>query len=1308
MKHPAVIIVNGDLRLSANQATWEAQAQVEQAVSNALIGRGATLWIRSKAPVVVRAVLAAIAVAVLALPVCAQLYDGSLTGVVTDPSGAVIAGAQVTLTDIGKQYKHTTVSDAQGRYLLRSLPPSSYRLSVEAAGFQTYSQDRIKVDVKENVTVDAHLNLGTAASTVQVTATAPQLDAQDATTGQEVNQVYISNLPSLSRELMDYTYLTPGVNPGAGNSYGSFSWTEYGTNWFTSNGSRAATTDVLVDGVSSTGYSGTPGIQLQIYHPSPDAVQEFKVEQNNFSAEIGYTGSTVINEVTKSGTNKLHGSVYEFDRNSALDGNNWFNPNKTPTPGIRYNDFGATVGGPIIKNKTFFFADYEGNRIRSDTGEITAGVPSQAERNGDFGELCGYQGGTFNSAGLCSASSGAGQIWDPYSGVYNSNDGGADRSAFIPFNNLATYTSPGNPNLPAGYQLPAVPGNLIDPVAKKMMSYYPLPNNFTSGPNGSYNPGNNWASSGVSMFDHDQIDVRVDQQFSQKNTMNARFSWGRNPSLQHQAFNNALDTRSVGPSGYNPRMFALNDSHIFNTKTVLNISYGFSRVLHHVAGVPSLYPGFDPVTTLGFPAYIDTSGYKAAPTVYLNDGYVDVDGYTGSIGSQLYNSYQRFAQETHHLTGAVSHVRGPHELKFGAEMRLHRVNQKQPGTPNGAFCFDHFGTNKNPNDSSGDAMASFLTGFESSSQGCSWYGGYEIPNAPATHNYADAFYALDNWKVTSTLTVNLGLRYELEIPRIERHNDMEWFNPNVAAPLSSAAVVANCQADQSQSGLSVLQLPCANLANLHGGEVYASNSERHVLDINYHLFAPRIGVAWRVRSSTVIRTGYGIFYQPTELGAAGIGADGFLGYDQFTYWQTSYNNDGATPWGRLSNPFPNPTGGPGNGLILPTGNSLGLATNLGNVADGPIRTWTTLPYTQTWSFGIQHQLPYGVLVDVNYVGTKGTHLYFGATAVLTHLGEWVKSASGQEIADLLTYVPNPFYTSNYSIIPFPSAPLANSSYIPLWQLYMPYPQYQGVGTQDPTFGGSTYNALQVRVEKRMSNGLQLLATYVNSKNMDNVSSGTGGTWISESYVQNGMIDPNDPSRERSIAQTDIPQVLTLAWVYELPVGKGKSWGGGWNSWENGFLGGWKFSGTWRFDDGTPLSISEQNSIALPGGYSTRPNLLAPLKRNHGSNWMNQYFANPSVVVGSAPFTLGNAPRFLSSVRAPGTNNPSMALSKDFGLGALHEGTSMQFRIEAFNVFNHPQFSGPNTTINTIPYTFGQVTSVANSPRDVQLGLRVSF
>jgi len=1207
---------------------------------------------------------------ILVLQVHAQLYSGSLTGVVRDSSGAVVAQAKVTLTDVGKQYTYTARTDADGRYLLRPLPPSTYRLAVEASGFVTSTRDGLVVDINQNGTIDVTLRVGAITEKMVVTAEAPLLASEDATTGQEVNQVFVNNLPLVNREVMDLTFLAPGVNPAPGATYGSLAGEWYGTN-FTSNGSRNAQSDVLVDGASATGYEQNGAAQIPLYRPSPDAVQEFKIEQNNFSAELGYSGGTVVNMVTKSGTNQFHGSVYEYWRNQILDANNWYNDQQgIKKPSFRYNDFGVTLGGPIRKNKTFFFVDYEGSRVRQGTGTVQAGVPSQGERSGNFSELCGYAGGTFDGNGLCSVT--AGQLWDPYVGHWDSSQGGVVHTAYIPNNRIDIYQSPGNPGLPAGHQLPANPGNLVDPVALKMMSYYPLPNNLAGGAGGSYNRYNNWAASGVTQSTHDQIDARVDQRFGDKNTASVRFSWGRNPSLAFQAFQNPLTPDSGGPANYGPRMLAVNDVHAFSANTVLNLSYGFARVLHQVQGINKQYPGFDPVTDLGLPSYIESAGYKQAPSILLGDGY-NMAGYGWiSIGGQPW-SIQRYAQETHHLAGSISHVHGRHDLKFGAEVRVLRVNSSQPGTPDGLFSYDHTSTQEVPAGGSGDALASFLTGV-----GTSGWGQYEFPVATAAQNHRNALFALDNWKITSKLTLNLGIRYELEIPRTERFNKMSWFDPNATSPIS-----VPCLPNE----------PC--LTNLKGGLVYASSHQRHVADTNYHGVAPRVGLAWNVLPNTVVRSGYGIFYQPSQYGAAGVGVVGYQGFDTTTGWITGYNGDPTIPWGRLSDPFP-------NGLIHPFGSSQGLSTGLGNSVAGIIRGWNALPYTQTWSFGIQHQLPYGILIDAAYVGTKGTHLYYNGAQHFNHLGAWIKTATVDQINQLNTYVDNPFY----GVITDPTAPLS-APQVQLAQLEYPYPQFTGVDGSFPPIACSTYHALQIRVEKRMSQGLQLLASYVNSKSIDDAVLGSNVDWLSGVPGDlKSLIDPTDPGRERSISLADIPQVFNLAWVYQLPVGRGKSWGGKWNSFANGIVGGWQFNGTWRLDNGPPLQIGQQNGLTLPGGFGHRPTLLAPLKRNHGGNWKDQYFANPEVAVDSPDYSLGNAPRLLSSVRAPGTNTWTMALSKDFGLGMLHEGTSLQFRLETFNALNHPQFCGPNGTIDG--GNFGLVSSQCNSPREVQLGLRMSW
>ena len=324
-----------------------------------------------------------------------QLYTGSITGTVKDPTGAVVPNATVTITDVGKGFNYTAQTDNGGIFTVRNLPPATYKERVEAPGFTPFERVNIVLEVNSNVEASASLELVSTGQTVTVSeAGASQLQTEDATTGQTINRTLINNLPLISRQVFDLAYLSPGVSQPPGQAYGSAGG-GIGNN-FVSNGGRNAQADILIDGISSTTYEQNTGFVTPLYTPSVEAVQEFRIQQSNFSAEIGFSSGTVINLVTRSGANDIHGSLYDFLRNTDLNANSFFN-NRAGLPRTSYqrNNFGGTVGGPIIKNKLFYFVDYDGIREISPTAR-TLGVPSVAERSGNFGELCGNAGGTLN------------------------------------------------------------------------------------------------------------------------------------------------------------------------------------------------------------------------------------------------------------------------------------------------------------------------------------------------------------------------------------------------------------------------------------------------------------------------------------------------------------------------------------------------------------------------------------------------------------------------------------------------------------------------------------------------------------------------------------------------------------------------------------------------------------------------------------------------------------------------------------------------------------------------------------------------
>ena len=1175
----------------------------------------------------------------------AQLYTGSVSGAVTDPSSAVIPNARVQLVDEQRGYSFTTATDSAGRYLFRNVAPGTYRITVEVHGFQTQDQANVNVAVSQNVSVDFSMKVGSTSQSIQITEAAPVLATQDAVTGQVVDRRFINDLPLVSRSVTDLAFLTPGVTEVDSSCAGCTA------NNFISNGSRNATADMLMDGVSTTNFEQNSGVQVPTYTPSVDAVQEFAVQQSNFSAEYGFSGATIINMVTRSGGNQFHGSAYDFLRNQKLDANNFFsNAAGVPLPPLRKNNFGATIGGPIRHDKTFFFFDYDGTRQAS-LSSFSAGVPSALERQGNFGELCSFAGGTFDAAGRCSSDDG--QIWDPYTGVYDPDQGGPVRSSYIPFNNLTNYVSPGN-------SLPRQAGNLIDPVAQKMMQYFPLPNIAVG--TGAYNPYTNWQGSAASHSHNNQFDIKIDHRFNDHNFLSVKYSEDQNGSDPLNCFGNVGDPCDFGPGTGSAHLVAINHTHTFGPTATLTVSYGLTRGAAWSHGLfnESQYKGASPSATLGLPQYMDASGIPQLPTITLAN-YTPAGPSSANVGNQPW-SYLRQGQETHHLLGALSWIKGQHELKFGAEGRMHRDNFTQPGTPGGLFVYDFTGTSEYPFSGGGDDLASFMTGVG----GPGSWGQYEIPNYVSTQSFQAGGFVQDNWKVSRKLTLNIGLRYDVSTPRTERYNRMNAVSTSVVSPITAPG-----------------------LGTLHGGEIFMSPSNRSNYNADYNNFGPRFGLAYQAFNKTVIRGGYGIFYSTVKSGAAGVGPIGYQGYDQTTNWYALNPSDGATPYGRLSNPFP-------NGVTLPPGSSRGLLNDIGLTAQGPIPAIDSLtPYEQAWSLGIQQELPSSILLDVSYLGKKGTHLYFGGAGGLNFLGPQIEHYSSDQISGLLTYVNNPFY----GVITDPTSGLSSDS-VQAYQLQLPYPQFAGFNGDDPPWANSIYNAMQVKVEKRFSHGLQFLATYVWSKSLDNASS-TGGsvTWLGgTTHLQ----DPNDRRLERGLSTFDIPSVLQFSYTYELPIGRGKALGRDMHPVLNAIVGGWQTNGIWRFTDGRPLIPGLSGGQALPTYGGQQPDISGNLICA-SSNKLTQYFANPDVLTVPDPFTLGSAPRTLSSCRQPGQANVDLSLFKEFSFAKLREGARLQLRLETYNAFNHPQFSGPDTTVNS--GSFGVITSTANSPREAQVALK---
>jgi hypothetical protein len=1194
-----------------------------------------------------------------------QLYTGSMTGIVVDPAGASVPRAEVTLTDIDRATRSTGKTDDAGRYLFLALPPGNYSLHVTASGFDAFDIPRIALDVNANVTGNANLSIPGRDIVIVAEAQASLL-SEDATISQTLTRQLINDLPLVNRNPFDLAFLAPGVSQTPGSTYGNGVSTPGFVTNFVSDGTRNAQADLLLDGVSIMNNDNNPGVQKAIYVPPVEAIEEFKIQQANFSAEFGNSGGAIVNVVTRSGTNQYHGELFEFFRNNVLNANTFFsNAAGLAQPHLTRNDFGVTAGGPIFKNKTFFFFDFNGIRALTGATSSLAGVPDAAERGGNFGELCARVAGSFNSAGICSNP--AGQIFDPYTSQPNAQNNATGRAP-IPFDNLATYISPGNPNIPFGLgQLPATPGNLIDPVGLKLIQAFPLPNLNVG--TSAYDPYHNWVATAGSPLSQQSFDIKVDQHFSEKDALNVRFSheWdsGQNPNF----FGSVYDTSTQGPTKHAALVGDVNYVHTINSGTLLSVSLGYGHNWYPTDGVAASFGGFDPAKVLGMPSYIDSSGFLTPPSIWLFSAY-GCNGFNGCVGAQAF-SILRFASETAHLVGSVDHVLGRHEIKAGGELRRHRLNFMQAGSPNGLFAFTSNGTASGLGGAGGDALAGLMIGYVDNA-----FTRYEIPPFTSTQNYQIGGFIQDNWRVSTRLTLNLGFRYDVETPRTERYNQMSYFDPAAASPISVPGL------------------------NLKGAVEFTGIDGHPRTEFNTYWgeIGPRFGFAYQLSSSTTLRGGYGIYYDPSDVGVVGNAVTGgFLGYDPITQ---GVNNVPASPWLPLEflrNPFP-------FGIQQAIGHRQGSSSLLGQALSGiPIRSLNQTPQEQSWSFGIQRQLPWAILVDAEYIGRKGTHLYaMGYANQFDALPPNVADAFRANPSFYLDQVANPFQG-----VITGSADLSGPT-IPRWKLYVPYPQYSsgaasGISSSFVPWANSIYNAAQLRVEKRFSAGLQFLFTYTFQKSIDDSSLGssgysflTGGSTTAESNAR----DPNNLRLDRSLSVFSIPQIAQLSFIYQLPFGLHRS------GWTGLLLGGWQVNGIYRVDNGLPIQLFLCGGcgVSLPTYGNQYPDLLAPLNVA-GTGNLKQYFANPQVAVRPAPYSGGNAPRVLSNARTPGTDNLTASLFKQVPLG-FREGARLEVRLEAFNVLNRVQFAAPDT--NAGDATFGQITRQANQPRQLQIGLKLYY
>jgi hypothetical protein len=1139
----------------------------------------------------------------------AQMVTASVQGTAVDPSGAAVPNASVTALETSTGVSTKTTTDGTGRFIFPQLAPGGpYTVTTSATGFKTDVHAGIMLDVNQSVTLPVSLQLGATDQKVEVFADASQVDTTSAAIGEVIENRSIEDLPLNQRNVYSLVFLAPGVTGSVSAQYNSLN--------ISIDGGRPGATDVLLDAIPASPPLIVPIGGLAAF-PSIDAVQEFKVMNNQYSTEFGRSQSGIINIILKSGTNQFHGSAYDFVRNSAMDANLFFNRlNKTPLPPFSRNQFGGSLSGPVRipklyngKDKTFFLFSYEGLRQGTGSSQYFS-VPTALERVGDFSQ-------SYTTAGARV------HIYDPATTV---NTGG-------------TYTRTEFSN---GGVLDQISTSRLDPVASKILAYYPLPNVAT--PNNA--SVNNYFATATQHQTIDTYDSRVDEDINDRNRFFVRYS---RRALVTNPFLYWPQPYQIAEGGqYQPQVSnsaAIDYTRTQSPKFLIDARFGFSRT---AINFTPLSAGFNPSTQLGMPSYIATNADHLifpgiAPASYQTLGDAGA-GQTRRGGFDVY------------LLGVDNtKIIGHHVVHFGFDGRLMRADDVESGASTGNFSFSPVATQQSNTSSatSGSSIASLALGLDTT-------GTYTInsKNAATESKYYGLF-VQDDWQILPKLSLNLGLRYDLDIPRTERYNRMEVFNSAISSPLSS------------------------RVTGLTGGLQYSGvgGADRRQFTPRYLDFGPRAGMSYALNNNTTIRAGYGIYYGPSLRSAgATIGQQGF---------SNTTSNSGLTsnlPSTFLANPFP-------NGLNHPVGSSQGLLTGIGTTFNTPLAGDNKVGYVQSWSLDIQRQLPGKILLDASYVGTHAIHLNKGGEGDF-NLNQLTPAAIANG-ATLTATSPNPFFGS------IATGPESGAT-IPNYYLAQPFPQFLALGLLYPVGGYEHYNAFQFKMEKHLSHGLTMLISFTDQKQVDDYS-GIENVGNISGGIQNIYND----TAERAVSSNNIGKMLIVSAVYALPFGRGQEFGAHWNRGLDALFGGWQINGIATEQNGFPLAPSATNSLVSgnAGNNVLRPNVVSGVSPHVSgpnyvkrTNWVNlAAFSTP------APYTFGNAPRTLSNARSDGTHNIDASIFKNFKYGSRYD---IEIRGEFFNVLNQTVFGAPTMNINSA--AFGTVTSQSNSPRDIQAAAKFVF
>ncbi len=1147
----------------------------------------------------------ALAVICTAAPMFSQESRASVTGRVVDSTDALVAGAKIQAKNLETGVTASAVTNESGSFLIRFLLPGTYNVTAEMSGFKTYSREDLRLRVNDMVDLRIRLELGAMTETVNVKAGAIALETADSSMGQVIDERRLLDLPQRGGNPLELERLSPGVvnlttmrvmKPSSPD----------GTSSISSNGTGNQVTQYNIDGVSDTTNDRGRGYARVAFIPPSNGIVDFKMQANPYDASAGHVFGPVINVSSRGGTNELHGGAYYWARNSAFDAMNFFD-NKAGLSKVVYQDhrFGLSAGGPLViprvyngRSKTFWFYTWEENRFgQPSTSNQTSTVPTAAERTGDFSALLAL-GSSY-------------QVYNPF-----------------------TTRAVGN----GRYQRDPIPGNIIPkslltPLGLNLAAIYPLPTQ-----KGTVDGRNNFYYPDLRIQRYDSHMGRVDHSFSQNNRMFVRlnrFAYTIPKDLMGIPATKELFTQIN-------RGLALDDVAVLSPSLVLNFRYGVTNADYPEARVTQGTDlgalGFAPGLTSLLDPKTATIPRMAVGAFSTLSNWSDGDGSNTAI--------------THSWVADATKLKGSHTLRFGVDARLFRTfGNRIPTSISPDFSFSSAYT-RGPLDNAtaaqvGQELAAMLMGIPA--------GSMSRTASHAAQNTYMGLYIHDDFKVTSKLTLNLGLRYELERPVTERYDRL------VAAFDSTTSNPIEAQAKLNYAKSPIPELPVASFS-ARGGLTYVNQNgaSRSPYNSNHGQWLPRLGLAYQIRPKTVLRAGYGVYFGT-------LGVDRFIptqtGFAQSTPIQASADS-GVTYIATLANPFP-------NGLLAPLGAAGGLKTNLGQAItafDPNIKA----PYSQRWSVGFQHFLPGDFLVDASYVGNRSTNL-----AVTRQ----INSTPAQYLSTLPTRdQPTINFLTAQFPNPFNGLASVYGTQMSRADLLRPFPEFGDVSMAQSA-GYAWYHSMQLRTERRMSKGFTLQAGYTYSKFMQATE----------------FLNPTDPMPYRSVSDLDRPHVLTFSGVWELPVGRGRQFGSNMGGAANTILGGWQFNGTAIRQAGAPLGFG--NAIFVGDVKS-----IALSKDQRGPDrWFNTTAGFNTVSNQQLANSIRTFPLRFSGVRADGQSTWNFSLLKTF---KLYERLNAQFRAEVYNAGNHPSFDVPNTTPTNS--SFGAVTAVVSEPRNWQFALKLTF